>query len=296
MGTVWQVDLLATPVYADETLRDLIEGELESLVAQMSHWRADSDLSRFNQAAAGEWVSLPDDLFHVLATGLAIREQTNGAFDPAIGAAVDSWGFGPTGAVLAPPPASPRRVAIIEIDSARKRALQPGGARLDLSAIGKGFAVDRIAELLDRPGVSSYLVEIGGELKGCGIKPDAQPWWVAIERPPDFGDDAFDGLAVGLCGWSIASTGDYRRYFEHAGQRYTHTIDPRTGSPARGAVASVTVLHPQCMLADAYSTALAVMGPDEGLAFADRHRLAAFFLMRDGTGNRTSAAFRAMLE
>jgi thiamine biosynthesis lipoprotein len=177
--------------------------------------------------------------------------------------------------------------------------MQPGGVTLDFSAIAKGFAVDRVAQLLDRPEVSTSLVEIGGELKARGIKPDAQPWWVEIEHPPDdAADSGFPEIRIALCGLAIASSGDYRRYFEHDGSRYSHTLDPLSGAPITHPIASVTVLHEECMLADAYSTALAVMGPVEGLAFADKNRLAAVFILRNKQTYRPfySRIFREMLE
>jgi thiamine biosynthesis lipoprotein len=165
----------------------------------------------------------------------------------------------------------------------------------DLSSIAKGYAVDRLVRLLDVPDVSSCLVEIGGELRARGVKPNGEPWWVAVEIPPDL----IDGpeVLIALCNLSVASSGDYRRYFDHGGRRYSHTIDPRTGSPVRHAIASVTVVHPECMLADACSTALAVMGPEAGLAFADRTGLAAQFVVRDGASCRvySSRSFTEML-
>jgi thiamine biosynthesis lipoprotein len=294
MGTTWHVELFAAPGRRDEELRRLIEKELARLVAQLSHWRADSDVSRFSHSPAGQWVDLPAELFYILESGLAVSEATGGAFDPAIGDLVEAWGFGPS-QVRGTPPA--RRVDTIRLNSTLSRAWQPGGITLDLSAIAKGFAVDRLCQLLDGPDISSCLVEIGGELRGRGVKPNGQPWWVAIERPPDESASRFPEVRIALCGMSIASSGDYRRYFERDGVRYSHTVDPRTGSPARHPIASVTVLHEECMLADAYSTALAVLGVEEGLAFAGRQGLAALFVVRDGQAFqvRASRLFAEML-
>jgi thiamine biosynthesis lipoprotein len=293
MGTTWSAEYYAAPSCGGEEVRAALARELERLNAQMSHWREDSDLSRFNSVPAGTWVELPEEFFRVLETALAVWAETQGAFDPALGRTVDAWGFGPSRARTAPAPAGERA----RIQLAPGRAYQPGGVSLDLSAIAKGFAVDQLARLLDQPDISSALVEIGGELRARGVKPDAQPWWVAIERPP--GESNFPEVRVALCGMSIASTGDYRRYFEHEGTRYSHTIDPRTGSPARHPIASVTVLHEECMLADAYATALAVMGPNGGIAFADASDLAAIFILREDNrryGIRTSKLFQEMLD
>jgi thiamine biosynthesis lipoprotein len=286
MGTTWSVRLFTEVGRTDRDLRDSVTRELDRLVAQMSHWRSDSDLSRFNNTPPGLWVDLPEDLYRVFETALAISEQSGGAFDATVGPLVDAWGFGP-GQIPVNVPLSEgvigeaalrRNSGRVLLDRAQRRAFQPGGVCFDLSSIAKGFAVDRVVDLLDEPSVSSCLVEIGGELRGRGVKPGGDPWWVSIERPPDTAE--FPDTLIALCGLSIATSGDYRRFFEHGGTRYSHTIDPRTGAPVRHALASVTVIHEHCMLADAWSTALAVMGPEEGLDFADQHGLAAQFVLR----------------
>ncbi|MDF3834129.1 FAD:protein FMN transferase, partial [Cupriavidus basilensis] len=184
----------------------------------------------------------------------------------------------------------------IVLDEAAGRARQPGGVRLDFCAIAKGFGVDAVSRYLSGKGIASHLVEVGGELRGHGVKPDGLPWWVALESPPGTSPAMQDTL-VALHGLSVATSGDYRRYFDSDGRRYAHTLDPRTGYPASHALASVTVLHPQCMLADAYSTALTVLGPEAGMVFARRHALAARFLIRHSNGfeERLSPAFEAML-
>ncbi|MET0383542.1 MAG: FAD:protein FMN transferase, partial [Burkholderiaceae bacterium] len=185
------------------------------------------------------------------------------------------------------------------------------GLGLDLSAIAKGHGVDRVAILLGRLGFESHLVEVGGELRGTGIKPDGQPWWVALERPSCGGlpgtaapsdesgrdpNGRLPATLVALHGLSAATSGDYRRWFEHDGVRYSHTIDPRDGRPVRHGLASVTVLHADCMTADALSTALTVMGPSDGPDFAERQAIAALFVVRgrDGLRERMTSAFEAM--
>jgi thiamine biosynthesis lipoprotein len=178
-----------------------------------------------------------------------------------------------------------------------RRALrQPGGLALDLSAIAKGFAVDLVARRLVAAGIESHLVEIGGELRGSGVKPDGQPWWVRLEHPDP--DSAGGDTLLALHGLAVATSGDYRRWFEQDGTRYGHTIDPRDGRPIRHGLAAVTVIHPQCMLADAWSTALNVLGPDAGPALATRLGLAARFVVRhEGRfEERTSAAFDSLLQ
>ena len=291
MGTTWCVDVFSAEDIG--ALQGAIDGELEKLVGQMSHWREDSDLSRFNRAAAGEWVSLPAEFFAVLQCALHVARKSGGAFDPALGAVVEAWGFGPLGRP-GPVPEQRGRWEEIAIRMETREALQPGGATLDFSAIAKGYAVDQVARVLERRGVGSFLVEIGGELRGRGIKDNRQPWWVAVEGPPE-GLSA--EIVVALHNASIATSGDYRRYFERDGVRFAHTIHPRTAAPARNDVASVSVIHECTMAADAYSTALAVLGVPDGLALADRLHLAAVFAEREGAALRLhySRAFRAML-
>jgi len=289
MGTTWNLTAYLPPELLLSQLQTAVQNELDLVVSQMSHWRDDSDLSRFNRAPANTWHELPEEFFTVLQSALSIAAITNGAFDPALGAVVNTWGFGPTNkeSKNSAPPGAWRR---IQLDPVTRRALQPGDVILDFSAIAKGFAVDRVAGRLP----SSGLIEIGGELRGHGIKPDINPWWVSIEPPAE---SMTDEIIVALCNEAIATSGDYRRFREHDGVRYAHTIDPRTAEPSKNRVASVSVLHEEAMVADAYSTALMVLGPDEGLRLADKLSLSALFLLRDEDrfSIRYSRAFERML-
>jgi thiamine biosynthesis lipoprotein len=301
MGTTWSVRLIAPPTTDAQALTAMAQRVLDEVVRQMSPWDPLSDLSRFNRAAASGWTALPPAFALVLRAALEIAERTDGAFDPTLGALVDLWGFGPRPFSGAPPRAQ-------DIADAREAAgwrrvtldgdslFQPGGLRLDLNGIAKGFAVDQVAAALDRAGVRSYLVEVGGELRGTGAKPDGQPWWVELERPPT----ANDGLRtlVALHGLSVATSGDYRRFFEHGGRRYAHTLDPATAAPVANPTVSVAVLDASCMRADAYATALTVMAPDAALGFATEHGLAAMILAHGPTGleERLSPALSAMLD
>lgn len=312
MGTTWSVKLVAPPTARAKALTAMVQAELDRVVREMSPWEPLSDLSRYNRAAAESWTALPPAFAQVLRCAVEIAERTDGAFDPTLGALVDLWGFGPRPFSGAPPRAA-------DIARARRTTgwrrlvldgdtlFQPGDLRLDLNGIAKGFAVDQAAAALDRAGARSYLVEVGGELRGTGAKPDGQPWWVELERPPTAparGRAALhlvgDGprTVVALHGLAVATSGDYRRFFEHDGRRYAHTLDPATAAPCAGGAVSVTVLHDSGMRADAYATALTVMAPDAALAFAAEHGLAALILAEGpgGLEERLSPALAAMLD
>jgi thiamine biosynthesis lipoprotein len=301
MGTTWSVRLVAPPTADPDALTAMAQRELDSVVRQMSPWEPLSDLSRYNRAAAGSWTALPPAFAQVLRCALEVAETTDGAFDPTLGALVDLWGCGPRPFSGSPPPAE-AAVKAREAAGWRRMALdgdslfQPGGLRLDLNGVAKGFAVDQVAAALDRAGARSYLIEIGGELRGTGAKPDGQPWWVELERPPPANDGP--RTLVALHGLSVATSGDYRRFFEHDGRRYAHTLDPAAAAPVANPTVSVTVLDASCMRADAYATALTVMGPEAALAFAAAHHLAALILARGPAGleERLSPALSAMLD
>jgi FAD:protein FMN transferase len=324
MGTTWSaqcvirsaecrqnaIDLIRDQ---DQTIDAAIRSVLDSVIAEMSNWQDDSDISRFNCAPAGSWVALPGACFDVVETALNVARLTGGAFDPCAGPLINLWGFGPPGR-RERAPCTEEVDAIrrhcgwtrIELDRATQRARQPGGASFDLCAIAKGYAVDAVSEALTRISIVHHLVEIGGELRGEGVKPDGMPWWVEIETPPyaDVGHESRHARLphdlIALHGLAVATSGDYRRYFvdPDAQRHYAHTIDPRTGYPANHALASVTVVHRECLLADAFSTALMVLGSDAGMTFAHRQRLAARFVTRtvDGFSEVVSPAYAAMLE
>lgn len=304
MGTTWSARMGLPAGAGDEQARAAIQGALDEVVAQMSTWEAGSDISRYNRAAPG-WHAAPDGLREVLACALALAEDTAGAYDPTIGPLVDAWGFGPRGGAVEPPSAGVLEAlrarcgwARVKIDDASRRIWQPGGIELDLSSIAKGYGVDRAALALAALGAAGCLVEVGGELRAHGTRPDGLPWRVAVETPDASGSQA---LAVTLRDASIATSGDYRRYFDAGGARYAHTLDPRTGRPVDNGLASVTVVCGNdaggCMRADALATALTALGPRDGMAYAQRHALAALFIAREGTGWAALAtpAFHALL-
>ncbi|MES2183853.1 MAG: FAD:protein FMN transferase [Pseudomonadota bacterium] len=289
MGTRWAVKILSAAATADAATR-AIATALAEVVEQMSTWEAGSHISRFNRAAAGSWHPLPDAFARVLTCALAWAEASGGAFDPTVGPLVDAWGFGPrpgddrsyAGAV---PPQEAAVAAArahagwqrLRFDAAAGQLWQPGGARLDLSGIAKGFAVDQVCAALSACGVQDFLVEIGGELRARGHRPDGGDWAVGIEQA---GGGA--PLPLPLRDGAVATSGATWHAFTHGGRRYAHTIDPRSGAPVVHGLASVTVVHARCMEADAIATALLVLGPEAGPVFARRHGIAAWFVERDG--------------
>lgn len=304
MGTTWSVRYVGTSL-TPEAARARIQAELDRVDAQMSTWRSDSDLARFNAAPAGAWQALPAELFEVLQAALVVAERSGGAWDPTVGPLVELWGFGARGPRSEPPTQAEidaARVRVgwqrLELDAATRAVLQPGGVEVDLSSIAPGYTVDRIADALNAAGVRHFLIELGGELRSQGLRADGQPWQVAIERPT-LGEGA--GLEVqhviGLRDASLGASGDYRRYFENGGERYTHHVDPHTGQSIRNDLASVTVLSPRCMDADVEAAAIRVLGPERGLAYARAQGIAALLIVRSGSGfeEHMTPGFEALL-
>lgn len=306
MGTTWSVRL-AAPAGADlHALHAGIQAELDAVVAQMSPWEPASDISRYRRAPAGSWQALPEAFARVLDAAIAVARESGGAFDPTVGPLVDLWGFGSAG--------TPRRMPDpAEIEHARGRTgwqrlqrraggrelLQPGSLQLDLSAIAKGYGADAVAAHLHAAGLASALVEVGGEIRCLGRRPDGQPWRVLVETGFDeaASADVLPPRVLALADAAVATSGDRWHRFEQDGTWYTHTFDPRLGAPVPGAAAAVTVVAAEAMHADAWATALTVMGPDEGLAFARARDMAARFVVRDGTRLREAMtpAFEAYL-
>ncbi|QDC37902.1 FAD:protein FMN transferase [Sphingobium fuliginis] len=290
MGTSWSARIVDAPPDSAAAM----ETVLGRIIAQMSNWEAASAISRFNAAPVGQWMPLPGEMLTVLRAGLEMARLSGGAFDPAVGRLVAKWGFGPdglTGLSEAPHHPSPWTAIAIEGDRARRTA----DVTLDFSGIAKGFAVDAMAAALRGLGAAHFLVEIGGELQGQGIKPDLQPWWVDVEAPPGL---ALPTLRIALCGLSVATSGDYRRFRREGGVRLSHSMDPATGAPITNDVASVTVLHESAMLADAWATAITIMGHERGMALATRHGIPACLIRRvDDRGQEyMTPALAAMLD
>lgn len=308
MGTTWQLRWVASPDAALEPVHAAVQAELDLVVQQMSTWLPGSNLDRFNRAPPGTWHTVPEAMAEVLQAAMWLAEVSAGAFNPAAGALVNAWGFGPgpryTDPGFAPPSADATRAALarcnwrsLRWDREHQQLWQPGEVLLDFSAIAKGYAVDRVSRRLASMGLPHHLVEVGGELRGAGMRMDGLPWWVDLEQPPTDPHQApLPTTRVALHGLSVATSGDYRRVYTHGGERRAHTIDPRTGWPVAHGLASVSVLHADCVWADAWATALTVLGLAEGMALARAHRIAALFVEREADGFLTETPTPAMVE
>ncbi|MEO6945821.1 MAG: FAD:protein FMN transferase [Nitrobacter sp.] len=305
MGTTWSVKFVGSRV-STVTLQRAIDASLQRVLSQMSPWESQSDMSRFNRLRPGDWQTLPPEFLQVIDAALRIARQSDGAYDPTMGALVDLWGFGPSGRRASPPPPAALMQCHgvsswreLELDVAQHRLRRHTPAQLDLCGIAKGFAVDLLMATLREHGIHHALIEIGGELLGRGIKPDGSPWWVEIDRPEaGFGSHTTAApLLVALHDLAIATSGR-ERGFTSERRSFSHTIDPRTGSPIDNSMVTATMLHATCMEADAYATALMVMGPDAAIDFATKQQLAAVitFVNEDGRlCERTTPALDAML-
>lgn len=303
MGTTWSVRLAAARKLDLHVLHAGIQSRLDLVVRQMSTWEPDSDISRYNRADAGEWLTIPAEFRQVLACALDIAAASDGAFDPTIGRLVGLWGFGAQAQRGVPDAARLRDACAqsgwrrIELQSDAQRVLQPGGLRLDLSAIAKGYGVDLVVSHLRDVGIASALVEVGGELHGYGRKPDGTPWRVLVEAGAAADTAAGEPRVLALDDLAVATSGDRWHAYEREGRRYAHTIDPRSGMPVEHAPAAVSVIAGAAMQADAWATALTVLGAESGYALAQQHGLAARFLEHgaDGVRERMTDAFRAHL-
>jgi len=289
MGTYYQVSYVLSPEQSTDKqllapqLKVLIDQELELVNDQMSTYRPNSELSLFNKSKDSFVVS--DATIKVVQKALEVYKQSNGAFDVTVGPLVNLWGFGPD--------KKPNKVLNDQLIETTKNKigsqyLSIEGNRLikakpdlyvDLSSIAKGYGVDAVASLLIEQGINNYLVDIGGELSAHGYKPKKQPWTLAIERPSQ-GQNVQRLLHIGDN--AIATSGDYRNYFEFDGIRYSHTIDPNTGRPINHKLVSVTVIDKSSMVADALATAITVLGPENGLKFASKLKQPVFLLSKSG--------------
>ncbi|MFC3283906.1 FAD:protein FMN transferase [Litchfieldella rifensis] len=299
-GTFYQVTI-AEPLTRERasTLEAGFGQVLEEVDASMSTYREDSELMAFNEAPIGEWQPLSGELIEVLAISQAVSRASGGAFDITVGGLVNLWSFGPEARPREIPGAAELKARLaevghgkLELDVEKRRARRLSDIFVDLSGVAKGYATDKVAAYLDAQGIEHYLINIGGELIVRGYRDgDESPWRIGVEVPD--GRRRVAQHILPLHDISVATSGDYRNYFEEDGQRFSHTIDPRTGYPVRHSLASVTVVHESNAWADAWATALLVMGPEKAMALARERDLRILTLVRDGEGwaSQASPAF-----
>ncbi|WP_447970784.1 FAD:protein FMN transferase [Nitrospira sp. M1] len=305
MGTTYTVTIVDPSLQTSRsTIHAHIEQILDRITTSMSTYQADSELSQFNRNQTTQWVSVSPDLHRVVKEALQVGELSSGAFDVSVGPLVDLWGFGPS--------ARQNIIPSNEAIHARLRAVgyahlqvqdDPPAIRktlpalsVDLSAIAKGYAVDQVAEYLTSLQFTNYLIEIGGELRAHGHNAQENPWNVAIEQPMPM-KRSIQRL-VRLEHHSVATSGDYRNFFERDGIRFSHTINPKTGKPVTHHLSSVTVISESSMNADALATALLVLGPEAGFALAEQEQIASMFLTidEDGFHEKVTTEFTQYLE
>ena len=284
MGTRYSAVFYAAPGHDIEAIGATLHAAVDQVDCQMSSWKPASDLCRLNAAPEHTWIGVPDELIRVLEAGVQVGLQSRGRFDMGVGRLVEAWGFGPAPGTPGRPPAPQSHYhaagEALYIDRAGGRVRKRWPLALDLCGIAKGFGVDQLAHCLDAWGIANYLVGIDGEMRARGSKPGAGAWAVALERP-SYGVREAGGV-MELHDAAIATSGDYRRWRDVDGKRYAHTMDPARQQPVSNRIAAVTVVAPTCMLADAWATALLVLGEQDGVALARERAVDALFVMRDG--------------
>ncbi|MGH8194590.1 MAG: FAD:protein FMN transferase [Woeseiaceae bacterium] len=303
MGTRFSVTI-AEPLTTEQ--QNQLQGDVDRTIARvedaMSTFLLESDISRFNASRSTDWIEVSASVCGAVEVSLDISELSRGAFDITVGPLVNLWGFGPATVQLAPPPADEVAAARDRVGYRRLHAdcSRPALKKdrpdvyIDLSAYAKGYAVDRVADLLDERQIENYLVEIGGELCMHGTNGEREPWSIGIEKPTDAGRTV--QLKLRLTDRAMATSGDYRNYFVYEGKRYSHLIDAREGRPVDHNLASVTVIADETAYADAVATAILVLGPSEGMALAVQEDIAAYFQIRteDGFIEEMSPAFKTI--
>ncbi len=287
MGTTYNITLVNPPQNIQkQALQNDIDSSLLTINQLMSTYISDSELSRFNQSPPNEWFQLSEDTFNVIQYSLNLSKLTVGKFDVTIGPLINLWGFGATERVDFP---SDDIIEIakekigwqsITLNTESLQIKKNKALSIDLSAVAKGYGVDKIAELLEDNEVDNYLVEIGGEIRVKGVNKNNQLWKIGIETP-SLGQLGAQKV-VAIDNMAVATSGDYRNFFEKDGVRYSHTIDPDTGKPVTHNIASITVLSKTAKEADALATALMVMGESKALDFAKVYNIPVYILLYDG--------------
>jgi FAD:protein FMN transferase len=300
MGTSYNIKASKLPeALTPAEINRQVKETLDKVNGQMSTYQKDSELSLFNQNTSTDWVKVSPELYGVIKEALKISQLSNGLFDVTVGPLVNLWGFGPEEMTTNPPDDAVVKEKLNQIGYQHLKLKEDGTAvkkdmpnvYVDLSGIAKGYGVDQVAALLEHLGVIDYMVEIGGEIRVKGKNNQGQPWQIAVEKPTT--ERRMIEKILAMTDTGMATSGDYRNYFEVEGVRFSHTIDPRTGRPINHKLASVTVLSETSMEADGLATAFMVLGPEEGYKFAEQNHIAAFFIIKSDQGfdEKMSTAF-----
>ncbi|MFT4826039.1 MAG: thiamine biosynthesis lipoprotein [Halioglobus sp.] len=304
MGTTWHVSYVPSDEGVQvEALQQEIDAILAAVNRSMSTYLADSEISSVNAAPLGQWTTVSDEFYFVLTTALSIGQHSQGAYDVTIAPLVDRWGFGPTFSQRELPTGDEIKSLLsqvgqekLRLDASYSALKKLDEVALDFSSLAKGYAVDRVADWLGSQSIENYLVEVGGEIRLSGHSQRGDHWRVAIEQPKNGSRGVAQALS--LTDVAVATSGDYRNFFERDGKRYSHSIDARTGYPVEHDLVSVTVVHERAMLADGWATALIVLGSNQALELAQEQGLAVYFIQRqdDEYLNSHTEAFEPYLQ
>ncbi|MCU0121244.1 FAD:protein FMN transferase [Pseudomonas sp. B2M1-30] len=300
MGSTYSIKYVRHAGLADaEQVRSEVEAILGEVDRQMSTYRSDSDIERFNALPANRCQTMSAPVLELIRVGEQLSEQSEGAYDLTVEPLMNLWGFGPQGREeKVPSPAAlaetRQRVGYRHLRIEGDQLCKDAAVEVDFNSIAAGYAVDTIAARLEAMGIHDYLAEATGELKASGKKLDGSPWRIALEEPRD--DQQVAERIISVDGYGVSTSGDYRNYFQQDGRRYSHTFDARTGAPVLHNLASVTVIHPSALMADGLSTLLLILGPEAAWDYAEKHDIGAFFVIRADTGfvTRTSQAFERL--
>jgi thiamine biosynthesis lipoprotein len=280
-----------------------VQAEVEKILAdvdqQMSTYRRDSDIERFNDLPANRCQKMPAPILKLVRVAEQLSEQSAGSYDLTVEPLLNLWGFGPQAREEKVPTVQAladvrQRVGYQHLHIDRDQLCKDAAVEVDFNSIAAGYAVDTIAARLEELGIHNYLAEATGELKAAGKKLDGSPWRIALEEPRD--DQQVAERVIAVDGYGVSTSGDYRSYFVQDGRRYSHTFDARTGAPVAHTLASVTVIHPSALMADGLSTLLLILGPERGWDYAEKHDIGAFFVIRADTAfvTRTTQAFERL--
>jgi len=293
MGTTYSIKVIDENLFQSKLKKESLKSTIDSLLSgvnnQMSTWQKDSEITLFNASKNTDWFNVSNDFVYVIEEAQKISEASNGALDITVGQLVNLWGFGPTinddnipSDELLKKAKSLCNYKMILFDKEKasiRKELED--VYIDLSSIAKGFGVDKISNYIKGSGYNNFLVEIGGEVRASGKNHLNELWKIGISVP----DGSFDiQKIISLDNAAVATSGDYRNYFEKNGIRYSHTIDPRTGRPINHSLASVSVVYDNCTAADGFATAIEVLGPEEGYKLALKEKLPVLLIVKTDKG------------